>query len=175
MKKCLHRYTMTCLKLDLVRLIDRLGTVRPAYQLVPGVSLIRAAMTDANHTVADNYNSHDKQQQQQYPHKGEGIPAEVIRSLVRGNESAEELDGYLMEKVDSYLSSLSISVKLVDSVVVENVRKLSSQMLVNILPADLLETGNTIIIIFSTIQNGFFPNDGTKQIYSDSLMSYDFF
>lgn len=139
MKKCLHRYTMTCLKLDLVRLIDRLGTVRPAYQLVPGVSLIRA-MTDGNHTVPDNH-GHDRQQQQ-YQHKGAGIPAEVIRSLVRGNESAEELDGYLMEKVDAYLSSLSISVKLVDSAVVENVRKLSSQMLVNILPADLLETGN---------------------------------
>lgn len=119
---------MTCLKLDLVRLIDRLGTAR-AYQLVPGVSLIRAQM-DSNHN------------QQQQQSRGISIPPDVVRSLVRGNESAEELDGYLMEKVDAYLNSLSISVKLVDSAVVENVRKLSSQMLVNILPSGLLETGN---------------------------------
>jgi hypothetical protein len=124
---------MTCLKLDLVRLIDRLGTAR-AYQLVPGVSLIRA-QTDGNH-------NQQQQQQQQQQSRSIGIPPDVIRSLVRGNESAEELDGYLMEKVDAYLNSLSISVKLVDSAVVENVRKLSSQMLVNILPSGLLETGN---------------------------------
>lgn len=132
-KKCLHRYTMTCLKLDLVRLIDRLGTAR-AYQLVPGVSLIRAAAA-----AADGNHNHQQQQQQ---NRGNSIPVDVVRSLVRGNESAEELDGYLMEKVDAYLNSLSISVKLVDSAVVENVRKLSSQMLVNILPNGLLETGN---------------------------------
>lgn len=126
---------MTCLKLDLVRLIDRLGTAR-AYQLVPGVSLIRAA------TAAADGNHSGQPQHQQHQSRNHGIPPDVVRSLVRGNESAEELDGFLMEKVDAYLNSLSISVKLVDSAVVENVRKLSSQMLINILPNSLLETGN---------------------------------
>lgn len=147
MKKCLHRYTMTCLKLDLVRLIDRLGTAR-AYQLVPGVSLVRAA--DGNQTTipgggGGGGGQHHQQNQhhRQHQHHG-GIPPDVVRSLVRGNDSADELDGYLMEKVDAYLNSLSISVKLVDSAVVEKVRNLSSQMLVNILPTGLLETGNDI-------------------------------
>lgn len=143
MKKCQHRYTTTCLKIDLVRLIDRLGTAR-AYQLVSGVSLVR--VTDGNQTITGG-NNHN-QQQQQHQGGGIGIPPNVVRSLVRGNESAEELDGYLMEKVDEYLSSLSISVKLVDSSVVENVRKLSSQMLVRILPTDLLETGNILLYKF---------------------------
>jgi len=139
---------MTCLKLDLVRLIDRLGAAR-AYQLVPGVSLVRAL--DGNHTTVTSgggggggvsgHHSQQNQQHQQHHHHG-GIPPDVVRSLVRGNDSADELDGYLMEKVDGYLSSLSISVKLVDSAVVEKVRNLSSQMLVNILPTGLLETGN---------------------------------
>jgi len=120
-----RRYTTTCLKLDAVRLIDRLGTAR-AYQLLPGVSLVRA-------TAADGENNHTA--------GGGGIPAEVVRSLVRGDEPADQLDGYLVEKVDAYLNSLSISVKLVDTTVVENVRKLNSQMLANILPTALLETG----------------------------------
>ncbi|VVC33469.1 Protein of unknown function DUF1676 [Cinara cedri] len=136
-KKCLHRYTMTCMKLDLIRLIDRLGTAR-AYQLVPGVSLVRAPDGGINQTSAtDTGGNHSG---------GNGIPADVVRSLVRGNESADELDGYLMERVDAYLGSLSISVKLVDTAAVENVRKLSSQMLVKILPTDLLETGNDRIV-----------------------------
>lgn len=138
MKKCLHRYTMTCLKLDLVRLIDRLGTTR-AYRLVPGVSLVRSA--DGNHTVSSQHNQ-QKQPPQRTNGDGNGIPATVIRSLVRSNESADELDGYLMEKMDAYLNSLSISVKLIDSTVVENVRKYGSKMLANILPTNLLETGN---------------------------------
>ncbi|XP_022178677.1 uncharacterized protein LOC111039454 isoform X2 [Myzus persicae] len=148
MKKCLHRYTMTCLKLDLVRLIDRLGTAR-AYQLVPGVSLVRAS--DGNQSTTSggggggggghhHQQNQQNQHHQQHHHHG-GIPPDVVRSLVRGNDSADELDGYLMEKVDAYLNSLSISVKLVDSAVVEKVRNLSSQMLVNILPTGLLETG----------------------------------
>lgn len=123
---------MTCLKLDLVRLIDRLGTAR-AYQLVPGISLVRA-VDGNNQTAATGYQNPYQQ------HGGNGIPPDVFRSLVRSNESAEELDGYLMEKMDAYLNSLSISVKLVDSTVVENVRKLSSHMLVKILPTGLLET-----------------------------------
>lgn len=139
MKKCLHRYTMTCLKLDLVRLIDRLGTAR-AYQLVPGVSLVRAS--DGNHTTVNGGHHPQQNQHHQQHHHHSGIPPDVVRSLVRGNDSADELDGYLMEKVDAYLNSLSISVKLVDSAVVEKVRNLSSQMLVNILPTGLLETGN---------------------------------
>ncbi|XP_025195156.1 uncharacterized protein LOC112594548 [Melanaphis sacchari] len=138
MKKCLHRYTMTCLKLDLVRLIDRLGTAR-AYQLVPGVSLVRAS--DSNQTAATGGHHYRQNQHHKQHHYHGGIPPEVVRSLVRGNDSADELDGYLMEKVDAYLNSLSISVKLVDSAVVEKVRNLSSQMLVNILPTGLLETG----------------------------------
>ncbi|XP_060842197.1 uncharacterized protein LOC132922617 [Rhopalosiphum padi] len=138
MKKCLHRYTMTCLKLDLVRLIDRLGTAR-AYQLVPGVSLVRAS--DGNHTTVNGGHHPQQNQHHQQHHHHSGIPPDVVRSLVRGNDSADELDGYLMEKVDAYLNSLSISVKLVDSAVVEKVRNLSSQMLVNILPTGLLETG----------------------------------
>lgn len=148
-KRCLHRYTMTCVKLDLIRLVDRLGAAR-AYQLVPGVSLVRAAdgaVDNRTEAVAETGDDRDHQQQdhpqQQHFNHGNGIPPDVARSLIRGNDSsAEELDGYLMEKVDAYLSSLSISVKLVDSSVVENVRKISSQMLVHILPTDLLETGN---------------------------------
>lgn len=132
---------MTCLKLDLARLIDRLGTAQ-TYQLVPGVSLVRSA--DGNHTVTGHHNQ--QQHQQQLPQRprggGNGIPTTVVRSLVRGNDSADELDGYLMEKMDAYLNSLSISVKLIDSSVVENVRKFGSKMLANILPTNLLETGN---------------------------------
>jgi len=129
---------MTCLKLDLVRLIDRLGTAR-AYQLVPGVSLVRTSDGNQTAVTSGGGGGHNHQQNQ---HHHSGIPPDVVRSLVRGNDSAEELDGYLMEKVDGYLNSLSISVKLVDSAVVEKVRNLSSQMLVNILPTGLLETGN---------------------------------
>lgn len=138
MKKCLHHYTMTCVKLDLVRLIDRLGTAR-AYQLVQGISLVRAVAaspSDGNQTTANGHHDHSQH------HQNHGIPPEVVRSLVRGNESNDDLDGYLMEKVDAYLGSLSISVKLVDSSVVDHIRKLSSQMLANVLPTDLLETGN---------------------------------
>ncbi|CAI6374496.1 unnamed protein product [Macrosiphum euphorbiae] len=89
----------------------------------------------------DGHRHQQNQHHHQHHHHG-GIPPDVVRSLVRGNDSADELDGYLMEKADAYPNSLSISVKLVDSAVVEKVRNLSSQMLVNILPTGLLETGN---------------------------------
>lgn len=139
-KKCLHRYTMACLKLDLIRTVDRLGAAG-AYQLLPGVSLVRAAdVATGNRTsvAATGYNR-NRQQDRGYS----GVPQDVIRSLVRGGgNGSSELDGYLMGKMDEYLSSLSISVKLVDSAVVESVRKLSAQMLVNVLPTDMLETGN---------------------------------
>lgn len=150
---------MTCLKLDLIRLVDRLGAAR-AYQLVPGVSLVRAAdygaaadnRTETVAAAATGHDSGDHQQRQDhrqhFNHGGNyGIPPDVARSLIRGDDSsAEELDGYLMEKVDAYLSSLSVSVKLVDSSAVENVRKIGGQVLVNMLPTDLLETGNNIYI-----------------------------
>lgn len=137
---------MTCLKLDLVKLIDRLGKSRTHYQLVPGVSLVRGVDGGAGNRSVTSHHEHEQQQQNNGVNNG--IPADVVRSLVRGNESAEELDGYLMEKADAYLNTLSISVKLVDTAVVENVRKFGGQMLVNILPTSLLETGNTNIIIY---------------------------
>lgn len=148
-KKCLHRYTMTCLKLDLIRLIDRMGMAR-AYQLVPGVSLVRAADGGNNQTSAVVNGGTGG---------GNGVPADVVKSLVRGNDSTNELDGYLMERVDAYLGSLSISVKLVDTAAVENVRKLSSQMLVKILPT---ETGKNILTINIYVGLSFAPANSNR-------------
>ncbi|XP_050534135.1 uncharacterized protein LOC126901594 [Daktulosphaira vitifoliae] len=124
-KKCSHHYSMTCLKLDLVRLVDRLGT-KKVFQLFPGISIVRS--TNDNETN-DNH--------QKYQH----IPLDIVRSLVKNNDSNELLDGFLVEKIDEYLNSLSFSVKLVDSTLVDNIRKMSSRMLINIMPSNLLQTG----------------------------------
>lgn len=91
-KRCSRQYSMTCLKLDLARLLDRLSSSAASYQILPGVSVI-----------SQNTSKHEE------------FPVELVKALARDNKSHQQkLDSFLVHKVNNYLSSLTLSVKLLD-------------------------------------------------------------
>nr|XP_018909761.1 PREDICTED: uncharacterized protein LOC109038943 [Bemisia tabaci] len=113
---------MTCLKLDVVKLVEHLGSAE-SYQILPGVSIVYSK-SKRNDTSL--------------------IPADLAVSLVRDANSTEKLDRFLFQKVDNFLSSLSLNVKLLDSRVIGSVRKFS-------------------VSAFSSFFPSFWPEEGRKK------------
>ncbi|XP_023707888.1 homeobox protein unc-4 [Cryptotermes secundus] len=102
-KGCAHRYTLTCLKLDVVSLVDRLSET-DKYQLLPGVIVVR------DNSSAEN-GSDDEESA-----TSRKFPVDLVASLARDypNDVDSRLDAFLIRKVGQYLNSHSITVKLFD-------------------------------------------------------------
>lgn len=102
-KGCSHRYTLTCLKLDVVSLVDRLSETE-SYQLLPGVTVVRDNSSDE-----DGSNGVDSSTSRKFP-------VDLVASLARDypNDVDSRLDAFLIRRVGQYLSSHSITVKLFD-------------------------------------------------------------
>lgn len=102
-KGCSHRYTLTCLKLDVVSLVDRLSETE-SYQLLPGVTVVRD-----NSSAEDGSNDAESS-------TGRKFPVDLVASLARDypNDVESRLDAFLIRRVGQYLSSHSITVKLFD-------------------------------------------------------------
>lgn len=102
-KGCSHRYTLTCLKLDVVSLVDRLSETE-SYQLLPGVTVVRD-----NSSAEDGSDGVESSTSRKFP-------VDLVASLARDypNDVDSRLDAFLIRRVGQYLSSHSITVKLFD-------------------------------------------------------------
>lgn len=87
---------VTCVKLALVHLVDRLERANETYQLVPGV------------TVSS----------QKYETGPGPVPASA------GRDSSEAFDRLFVDKMGRYFSTLTLNVKLLDDATAQSVRKL---------------------------------------------------
>lgn len=99
----MHQYSITCLKLDIGKLIDKLFTTR-SFQILPGISLVNTENITQNRT---------------------DMPVEVAVSLVRANNNNNELNSYLMQKISKYVGSLSVRVNLIDNPILENLKDIT--------------------------------------------------
>ena len=115
-KGCSHRYTLTCLKLDVVSLVDRLSETE-SYQLLPGVTVVRD-----NSSAEDGSNGVDSSTSRKFP-------VDLVASLARDypNDVDSRLDAFLIRRVGQYLSSHSITVKLFDEESFEKARQLEME------------------------------------------------
>lgn len=114
-KGCSHRYTLTCLKLDVVSLVDRLSEAE-SYQLLPGVTVVRD-----NSSAEDGSNGVESTSRK--------FPVDLVASLARDypNDVESRLDAFLIRRVGQYLSSHSITVKLFDEESFEKARQLEME------------------------------------------------
>ncbi|XP_066146149.1 uncharacterized protein [Euwallacea fornicatus] len=90
-RDCSHMYTPTCLKFEILSLVDKLNE-DDDYSVIPGVSLVRENGS-ARSSTAD-------------------IVAELARDFP--NDPDARLDAFLMKKVTSYLNSHSVRLNLFD-------------------------------------------------------------
>lgn len=70
-------------------------------QILPGISLVNTENNTDNRTE---------------------MPVEVAVSIVRSSNNSNELNSYLLEKVASYIGSLSVRVNLLDNPIIRNLR-----------------------------------------------------
>ncbi|XP_057651927.1 uncharacterized protein LOC130891307 [Diorhabda carinulata] len=99
-RDCSSIYSPTCLKLDVVSLVDKLNE-QDEYSVIPGVSVIREEHSDHSTT------------------------ADMVTELARDfpNDPDARLDAFLMKKITSYLSSHSLRLNLLNSDAIESARK----------------------------------------------------
>ncbi|XP_015585292.1 uncharacterized protein LOC107263022 [Cephus cinctus] len=105
-KDCGKSYSATCLKLDVVSFLDKLGETEDL-GILPGVSLIKE-------------------------NGPKDVPAsEIVANLARDfpNDVDKRLDAYLIHKVGSYLNSHAISIKLFDPRTFEAARAFNEETL----------------------------------------------
>ncbi|XP_070507798.1 uncharacterized protein Osi16 [Chironomus tepperi] len=97
--KCESSYNLMCLKLDVISLIDRISAANTEYQLTSGISLVR------EHNVNKTQN------------------AKIVSELARAfPDSAEKrLNGFLVAKVQEFLSSFALRFKLLNDDVASEV------------------------------------------------------
>ncbi|KAJ9577087.1 hypothetical protein L9F63_006367 [Diploptera punctata] len=95
-KTCSHRYTFTCLKLDVVSLVDKLSEA-DKYQLMPGVAVIK-----------DNSSENDESSRK--------FPGDLVASLAKDypNDIDARLDAFLLRRIGKYLNSHTLTFKLID-------------------------------------------------------------
>lgn len=98
-EKCTKEYSLTCLKLDLARLIPSLGA-RRSYRIFPG--LVVEAGGFRSKVV------------------GSGLPPEAVEPAI---------DLYLSHGLDSFMDSLSLNIKVMDRSVVDKVKDIGYRML----------------------------------------------
>jgi hypothetical protein len=99
LRKCSDDYSITCLKIDLNGLIDKLATTKD-FQILPGISLINSYNSTTNET---------------------DLPAEVAVSLVRSTNNTA-FNSYLLEKIGNYVGSLSVRVNLLENPLIQNLK-----------------------------------------------------
>lgn len=100
---CTHQYSITCLKIDISKLLDKLEAAK-SFQIFPGISLISPENSTSNST---------------------DFPMDVAVSLVRSGNNSNELNSYLKQKVGNYLGSLTVRVNLLDNPIVHNLKQLT--------------------------------------------------
>lgn len=102
-KGCSHRYTTTCLKLDVVGFVDRLSTTEN-YQIIPGIVIVKE-----NNTAK--------------------FPPEMAAALAKEhpNDIDARLDAFLVKRVAQYLNSHSVNFKLFDPENYASARKFAEQ------------------------------------------------
>lgn len=141
-KGCSHRYTLTCLKLDVVSLVDRLSET-DKYQLLPGVTVVR------DNSSADTGNGDEETTSDRK------FPAELVASLARDypNDVDSRLDAFLIRKIGQYLNSHSITVKLFDEESFARARQLELEAAEQLdqTNSDVTHTGMNIIAIQNLI------------------------
>lgn len=103
-KRCASKNYVTCAKLALVHLVDRLERANDSYSLVSGVTV-----------SSHKYRAEDDD----YRSDG-GVPAQTIAA----RDSSEAFDRLLVDKLGRYFGTLTLNVKLLDDAMVQSVRKL---------------------------------------------------
>ena len=94
-RHCARHYSGSCLKLDVLRIVNSLHN--NSYQILPGISLKFGRAKGGGGGAGG---------------KGQ-VPLEVVRSIAQENETAE-FDKYFYEKIKSQLNSASIHFRLFD-------------------------------------------------------------
>lgn len=97
-KRCMSKNYLTCVKLTLVHLVDRLEKTNDSYSLVPGVTVFS---------------------QKQDASTNEDLPVTSA-----GRDSSEVFDKMLVDKLGRYFNTLTLNVKLLDDSMVQSARKL---------------------------------------------------
>lgn len=101
-KRCASKNYITCAKLALVHLVDRLEQANDSYTLVSGVTV-------SSHKLVGRAEN------------GDGyVPAQTTA----GRDSSEAFDRLLVDKLGRYFGTLTLNVKLLDDATVQSVRKL---------------------------------------------------
>lgn len=141
-KGCSHRYTLTCLKLDVVSLVDRLSET-DKYQLLPGVTVVRDNSSAENGSDGEEATSNRK------------FPADLVASLARDypNDVESRLDAFLIRRVGQYLNSHSITVKLFDEESFAKARQLELEAAEQLdqTNSDDVQTGMNITVVVKRI------------------------
>lgn len=112
-KRCMSKNYVTCVKLALVHLVDRLERANETYSLVPGVTL--QSTSGRRHDAATEDDRDDD--------GGAAGPASSS-SAGGGRDSSEALDRLFVDKLGRYFGTLTLNVKLLDDETVRSVRKL---------------------------------------------------
>lgn len=107
-KRCMSKNYVTCVKLALVHLVDRLERANDSYSLAPGVTV----SSDKHGAAA--------------PEAAAAASSDEVRPAANsvGRDSSEAFDRLLVDKLGRYFSTLTLNVKLLDDATVQSVRKL---------------------------------------------------
>ncbi|XP_050533823.1 uncharacterized protein LOC126901432 [Daktulosphaira vitifoliae] len=98
-KRCISKNYVTCVKLALVHLVDRLENTNGTYSLMPGITVTNSNLSEIKDSTA--------------PY------------LTTGRELSDNLDGYLANKINNYFNSLMLNIKLLDDETARNLQKFS--------------------------------------------------
>lgn len=101
-KRCASKNYVTCAKLALVHLVDRLERANDSYSLVSGVTV-------SSHKLVGRTEDGD---------------GDVLAQTTASRDSSEAFDRLLVDKLGRYFSTLTLNVKLLDDATVQSVRKL---------------------------------------------------
>lgn len=102
-KRCASKNYVTCAKLALVHLVDRLERANDSYSLVSGVTVSR----EKYHADVNDIGGGD-----------------VAAKTITDRDSSETFDRLIVDKLSRYFSTLTLNVKLLDDATVQSVRKL---------------------------------------------------
>lgn len=118
--RCSAKYTSNCFLLDLCKVIDRFSTPS-SFQIVPGIYVVR----------------------NEYSNIGE-IPVDVFEEIASNNQTGG-LDAYVQKKLNAFLDSLSLNLKIMDRNAAFSVRKLSDDLITELLPVSTTGKGKNMV------------------------------
>lgn len=95
--KCEASYTLMCLKLDILNLVDKLSTTSTEFKLMNGITLVR----DPNRNKTQNL--------------------KIVQDLARAfpDNPEKRLNGFLVAKLQDVINSYSLKFKLISNDAVE--------------------------------------------------------